>query len=198
MVDFADLIHPDGYHYPVEVYLAAVGKPERLARRILENDKLPPNERRALASLLRGELKPPKRKRGQKRLGYLTSTEDVNEQLILDAVLDYHHIMGEVKKEYGTNHKLKFDCIEYISERVGINYDTLLNRINRPRKDLGKKAADKISYEEVEFHRWLHKTGRLPDYPPYVASIAAETALLKMKRDVEREDVDVEKKDPLK
>jgi hypothetical protein len=198
MVDFAELTRPGGYHYPEEVYLAAVGKPRKLARRILENEKLPPNERRALSAFLMGELLPPKRKRGQKRLAYLTTIENVNERLTLDAVLDYHHIMREVKKEYGTNHKVKFEAIEYISERDGINYDTLLNRINRPKKGADKPALQEVSYQVVEFHRWLHKTGRLSEYPPYISSVTAETAMLKAERELRREDEQSGKNDPPK
>ena len=195
MVDFAKLI---GWREPVEIYLAAMGNPEPLATRIKENEPFTELERRTMVHFLRGELKPPKRKRGQKRLPYLTTIEDVHENIIREAVLNYHHIMSEIEKEHGSKYRLKFEVIEYIANRDGLDFDALLNRINRPKEDKNTSRYDGVPHAVKGFHKWLHRTGQLEGYPRYVSSVTIDTALLKELRRLEREDFEGKANDPPK
>ncbi len=171
------------FREPVEVYLAAIGDTEPLACRLLSDEPITDWEREALAIFVRGELKPPVRKRGQRRIPYLTSIQDIPEKIMTDAVFDYHYIMTRVEDETGSKHGMKFDVAEFIAKRDCLEVEALINRINRP-KSSEKPVNHAVNTPGVvrEFHRWLHRTGRIPHYPRYVSAPGITAALVKEMR----------------
>jgi hypothetical protein len=172
------------FREPEEVYLAAIGNTEALACRILDEKPLSGWERLALAAYLRGELKPPVRKRGQKKLTYLNGTmDDVYESILTVAVSDYHRIMAGVKKETGSTHKMKSRVAEFIAIRDEIDVEKLINRIDRSRKLAPEKSIGDTPPNAVRlFHWWLHRTGRLENYPRYIGSRFFAAEVVKMLR----------------
>jgi hypothetical protein len=176
MVDLAELREPE------EVYLAAIGNREPLACRILDEKPFSNWERRALAAYLRGELKSPVRKRGQKQLPYLKGTDaQVREYILIGAVFEYHYTMESVKKETGTTHKMKSKVAESIATSNGIDVETLIHRIDRQKKLTPKKnIGDTPPHVVRRFHLWLHRTGRLENYLPYIDSTAFSVAMGKI------------------
>ena len=195
MTDFAKLI---GWREPEEIYLAAVGNPKPLSNYILTNPKFTELERRTLAAFVRGELRHPKRRRGQKRISYLPTLDDAYESILSNAVLDYHWIMTKVEEEQGSKHRVKFDCVEYISQRDGLNFEALLNRINRPTKGQTNQNEIEVPHAVKQFHRWLHRTGRLSDYPPYYGGVAAMSAAIMGKRMLESDPEELDQNDHIK
>ena len=172
------------FREPEEVYLAAIGDTEALACRILDEKPLSGWERLALAAYFRGELKPPVRKRGQKQLTYLNGTmADIYESILTDAVSEYHYMMAAKKKATGTTHKMKSMVAGFIANRDGIDVEKLINRIDRPRKLAPEKSIGDIPPNAVRlFHWWLHRTGRLENYPRYIGSSFFATEVVKMAR----------------
>ena len=82
---------------PVEVYQAAMGDPEPLARRIESGVEMKSWEREALVCFLRGELVPPKRGKGEKTVSYLHDTEAYAFKAELEnAAALYQHIMDHI------------------------------------------------------------------------------------------------------
>jgi hypothetical protein len=96
-----------------------------------------------------------------------------------NAVADYHWIMAEVEKEKGSRHRMKSDVAEYVANLENIKVETLIDRINRSEKAKSLKEENNgVPHAVRQFHHWLHRTGRLPDHPPYIPSIALGVALL--------------------
>lgn len=150
-------------HEPVEVYLAAVGDPEPLARRIESSVHMEEWERDTLACFIRGELIPPKRKRGQKAIPYLENTEKHHRWRALEnAAAMYREIMHRLNAN-GSNHLRRNEVLEYVAKHDSLNVETLDNYLRRSTKDKSKRR-DTPKRVIVLFHQWLHRTGRLKDY----------------------------------
>lgn len=164
---------------PVEVYQAASGDPEPLAKRIESGAEMFDWERETLAAYLRGELVPPKRKRGQSTLSYLArrTEEEVKRRRIIDAAVWVEFIMRELRKT-GQNYRKRTEVIDHVSKEKCLSGNEIL-RLNTMLKSGAWKESDSQKYLPVgisqNFHFWLLKEGRLQDFPQLVAySISPE------------------------
>ena len=149
------------FREPVEVYLAAVGEPTSLAERLRSTVELTSLEREALALLVKGELKPPKLGRGEKRPKYLYHHfESYDLMLLPNAEALYQHIMSKLKKTkraYGRAHEV----LAYVSEHDDIESEKLFNYLRRPKDEKARRKPRLPRGVLQRFHLWLYRTGRL-------------------------------------
>ena len=169
MVDFRELLDLEDIREPVEVYKAAIGDIEPLAKRFEETETFSRYEREAMSAYVRGLLVPPRRGRGQTSLPYLSAdTKDAAERLrIANAVVFIRHIMGELRKE--KEHYGRFgEVLNYVAEYDGLSSDEIERVVSEYRRSKPKSVEQKIDdtpYAVKQFHRWLLRTGRLPTFP---------------------------------
>ena len=150
------------FREPVEVFLAAVGDTEPLALRIESGEQMYLWEREALACYLRGQLIPPRRGKGQKVIPYLNDTEDYCRKRDLENAVHLYH---QIRREQGTVYGERDEVVQDVAEHIGLNFETLNNRLRRSRNV--KSDSDDSAKTIIEhFHRWLRRTGRLPEYGP--------------------------------
>jgi hypothetical protein len=157
---------------PVEVYLAAVGNKEPLACRIESGAEMKSWEREALACYLRGELIPPKRGRGQSVISYLDDTEAHQKKRDLEnAAVLYHQIMRQINLETGSVYRKREAVLQCVAKHFGLKEsDTLNNYLRRSLKATAEiKDSSNITIEL--FHKWLHRTGRLPEYGKRITAL---------------------------
>ena len=148
--------------------MAAVGDPEPLARRIESGAHMDTWERETLACFLRGELIPPRRGKGEKRIPHLGNVEaDHRQRDLQNATLHFREIMSSLEVA-GSKYGKRDEVLRYVAELHKVNLETLDNNIRR------SKAAKSSSFDPpriavVLFHQWMHRTGRLLDYEPRIS-----------------------------
>lgn len=161
-------------HEPEEIYLAAFGEPEKLAVLLESDAELKPADRRALAAFLRGELVPPKRGRGRRTLSYLAegTLEQLTKQRIKNSVVLLRHIMRhlrERREHYGRFEK----AVDYVAEFDNLTHDEVervRNKYRRAKSDAEDNDEENVSYDVIQYHKWLHRTGRLPNFPQPIST----------------------------
>jgi len=154
------------FREPVEVFLAAVGEKEPLAARIESGEQMYLWEREALACYLRGQLVPPRRGKGQKMIPYLNDTENYCRKRDLEnAVNLYHRVVHQIRHEQGTIYGKRDEVVKNVADQFGLDFETLNNHLRRSQNL--KSDSDESANTIIEFfHRWLRRTGRLPEYGP--------------------------------
>lgn len=169
---------------PIEVYQAAAGDPEPLAKRIESGAEMYEWERDTLAAFLRGELVPPKRGRGQRTLAHLAegTEEEVKRRRIKNAAVLVDFIMQELRKKkehYGR----KQEVIDHVSKKKYLSWE----EINRLHDMLKSGAWSEPNFQKDDgngilhnYHRWLLKTGRLPEFPQLVGYEMSPEYILKV------------------
>lgn len=151
---------------PIEVYQAAIGDPEPLARRIESGVEMMSWEREALACLLRGELMPPKRGKGETTVSYLNDTEAYASKAELEnAAALYQHMMNDIRHKDGSNYGKRKLVLEQVADLMGLSVDTLDNYLRRSKR-AKEQSEDQPDWVIVHFHRWMRKNGHLPEYGP--------------------------------
>lgn len=160
---------------PVEVYEAAAGKPERLAKRIESGAEMHEWERAALAALVRGELVEPERKPGQSTLPHLDygTKKALYKKRIVNSALKLEYYKKRLRalgKLYGKSK----DIEEHVAMQDGLSHsekESVLNHIKRSKKskkrtDNSKDYPDSSRKKRIVQHyqRWLLDTGRLPKF----------------------------------
>ncbi len=151
---------------PVEVYELAVGNQEPLIERYragpLRNWDI-----EALALFHRGELVPPKRRQGQRSLAHLDRTPAALEQSKLASAKAYYDKLMAMLREEGTGYGAAEEVAAHVSGTYAIEPERFHNFRNRSRKNEVKGLEPNPVV--FHFHNWLHKTGRLPEFPPYIS-----------------------------
>lgn len=157
------------FREPVEVYEAADGNGEALAKRIESGANMTKWERAALAAFFRGKLVPPKRGRGQQTLPHLaTRTKDTLERKrIKSAVGLLRFYMRELR-----NHDLAYGnfpkALDHVADELALTADETESVVVMYRKSAKKNEEPNYDLNEEtvkNYHLWLLNTGRLPDFP---------------------------------
>lgn len=152
---------------PLEVYAAAAGDGELLAKRIESGCKMTAWERRALTAFLRGELAPPKRKPGQRTLPHLPSdtVEGLNRLRIENAVILLRFQMSR-RRENGEAYGNFRRVLEQVADHDGLSAEETESVLNSYKRSNSRKLKSNPVKPLVQmYHRWLLRTGRLPDFP---------------------------------
>lgn len=162
-MDFKDL------REPVEVYQAAAGETEPLARRIESGEELNYWDRIALAAYLRGELVEPKRGRGQNTLPHLArNTKQALKRLRIEnavvLVRAYMRLLRERGEHYGNFEKV----LDHVAERDNLSPEEVERVVNSYRRAKTPKENPALAQRKGivgMYQEWLLRTGRLPDFP---------------------------------
>jgi hypothetical protein len=166
MMDF------EQFRSPVEVWRAAIGDPSSLADRLRGQTPMYEIERVAIAMLVDGELKRPKRRPSAQKLVSIWSFREmpasrrhlegffVPDDLGLrmqNAVDFYRHIMAELRKD-GKCYGVSDAVIEYVADHDGLSSDSIRNAVRRVRKPKntgdGDQATDLDVYCRNQFRIW--------------------------------------------
>lgn len=160
---------------PREVYQAAMGDPSPLADRIRSGAAMNRREREALALLISGELRPPKRPSARHRKAtaeklarfWQDPLTPRPKQRIRNAVALYKYLMSEAQKQgiaYGSSEA----ALAWVAEYDGIAIETLRNALRRSggggAKSLGLVPREAFARAEYSgslrdqvigsFHNW--------------------------------------------
>jgi hypothetical protein len=165
----------DLFREPLEVYEAAIGNPEPLAKRIESGAEMTGWERVALVAFLRGELVPPKRGRGQSNLPHLESMtkEKLRRQRIRNSAAKLRHYMDQLR-ERGEHYGNFAKVLDHVAEQDKLSEDEVQSVNNHYRKGReNQKGTNETPAGGVVlvFHKWLLRTGRLPELPQPVSHL---------------------------
>ena len=157
------------FREPIEVYEAALGNTEPLAKRIESGVEIYQYERDSIAAYIRGELVPPKLKRGEKTVPYLNNTKNEFDNINMkNAVCEYHYFMRLIKKSKGNNNDASKCVTSYIANKRIVDEEKLINNIRRSKISKLEKKTVITPIIIQNYHKWLHITGKLPNYQKYM------------------------------
>lgn len=145
---------------PIEVWRAAIGNTAPLAERLRAKETIFEFEREALALLISGELKPPRRKK-KIDLSEMSLTVQLNSPRLRkeNAAVLYRHIMGELRKK-GQERGRSAEVFEYVAQYDGLEVQQVIDEVRRakraPVENKGNQARDLRSYCLSCFKQWCH------------------------------------------